>query len=222
MSGQDSYMHVCLWDVFLSVHGLKGFEDPGIPFPRHALTFLTRQGKKGQGGRGEGRRALKGVCVCAGLHECVRHCESIFICVSVSVCVCRGVWASVRACTLMLWISEPARSSQSCWVWCLIWLNISLSLSLILSLLSLCQPKVIVFSLQSSVYKKDGALRARQIRTLANQFVCGRGKDKEVGWGSSVRWLGEKTEVCNSPLWKQCHTRYSFSPICYKLLGGFN
>lgn len=90
--------------MFVSVHRLEGFGDPGTPFPRHVLTFLTRQGKKGQGGRGEGRRALKGVYVCAGLRECVRG--HIYSCACVSVCV--------RVRILMLWTSEPARSLQSC------------------------------------------------------------------------------------------------------------
>lgn len=87
--------------MFVSVHGLEGFGHPGTPFPRHVLTFLTRQGKKGQGGRGEGRRALKGAYVCAGLRECVRHCEAVFI--RALVCLC--VSTCVRVCILMLWTS---------------------------------------------------------------------------------------------------------------------
>lgn len=76
----------------MSVHGLKGFGDHGTPFPRHALTFLTRQGKKGQGGRGEGRRALKGVYVCACLHVCEALRGHIHLCVRMCVCahVCAG------------------------------------------------------------------------------------------------------------------------------------
>lgn len=73
---------------------------------------------------------------------------------------------------------------------------------------------------QRSVCKKGGTLRARQLRTLANQFVCGRGEGKEVGEGVVVHQgqLGEKPEVCNLPPENNVIVSY---PVHY-LLNGAN
>lgn len=120
------------------------------PFSQTCADLSNQTGKKGTRREGWGQKGTEGrICVCWFAWVCEALRGRIYSCACVSVCVS----TCVRVCILMLWTSEPAWSMQSCWVWCLIWSNLSLSLPLFL-LLSLCWTKVIVFSLQRSVYKK--------------------------------------------------------------------
>ena len=133
------------------------------------------------------------VCVCFCAHVCLYACVHVSELVSswLYPCVC------VSACSLILRTPEPASSPRPAEFGLVqppprphlsppftLSLSLSLSLFLLIPLSSrLLLDQVIVLSPQRSVCKKGGALRARQLRTLANQFVCGWGEGKEVGRG---------------------------------------
>lgn len=104
---QTRQLHACLLvrcvRVCARTGGVWGSWDP---FSQTCTDLSNQTGIKGHGGRGEGRRALKCVLMCAGVCVCWFARGIAWPYSFMSVCIC--------VCILMLWTSEPARSLHSC------------------------------------------------------------------------------------------------------------
>ena len=182
----------------MCVCGKEGFGIQGPPFPDMHWPF---QPDRDKGTRREGwGHEGSGVCV----HVCLFAC--VLMATSVSVCLCVDIVSLRNHLVCPKLLHWPCGTDLHQWYTSH---PTSLSLSSHPSLLSSFVGFDIALSRQSSVCKKAGPLRARQLWTLSNQFVCGRGKGKG-SCGEILQHWGWHRDMQISFL-KQCHSLLFFA-----------